>query len=81
MLNTSHNTAVAVGFAVALVFSMPASAKAPVACENLVYEFKAKDVVLDSSTLVPETASDPEHCDVIGWIRGNINFEVFLPTD
>ena len=81
MLNTSNNSAIALGFAVSLLVSVSANAKGPVACENLVSAFKAKDVVLDSSTLVPATPSDPEHCDVIGWIRGNINFEVFLPTD
>jgi feruloyl esterase len=81
MRNCSSKAALALGFAASLIFCAAANAKRPVSCESLAFQFKAKDVVLSSSTLVWATSTDPEHCDVVGVIRGNINLELFLPTD
>jgi len=81
MRNFSGKAALVLGFAASLVFCATASAKGPVSCESLAFKYQAKDVFLGSSTLVYATSTDPEYCDVVGAIRGNINFELFLPTD
>jgi hypothetical protein len=51
MLSLSSKAALALGFAVSLIFSVAAIANSPVSCERLAFEFKAQDVVLSSSTL------------------------------
>ena len=81
MLNPSSKTALSVGLAMSLLFPIAANAKKPISCERLAFEYGAKDLVLSSSIRVPATSTDPEYCDVVGAIRGNINFELFLPTE
>jgi feruloyl esterase len=58
--------------------------KDPIPCAELATRYQAKDVVITSSTVVPEVTTGgnaaPEHCDVRGTISDNIKFALFLPA-
>lgn len=80
-MSVSRIVAGSAGFG-ALLIALPAGA---VPCADLAASFTAPEVVITSSTEVPEVPSGgtaaPAHCDVRGTIRGNIKFAVFLPVD
>lgn len=52
------------------------------ACEDLIrtYDIPKTTAHVETAKLVPATATEPEHCDVSGYVEAAVQFRVKLPT-